>query len=126
MEPSHHQECPVFNWGSPCVGERPACACGLDDLQRIVTDVERLGLAHDGTARAEGHRRIIRTLIEIMNLAPSLRVCQIIGNSIPVQELQRRGNDIYYIEDDELFGHLRVFEDFLIHHPQPEEGETSG
>lgn len=124
MEPRHHQRCPVFNWGSPPVGDRPACACGLDSLQKIAADVERLGLAHDGTAQAEGHRRIIMALIEIMNLAPSLRVCQIIGNAIPTEELQRRNNDIYYIQDDELFVHLRAFEELLIRQDWKKEKKT--
>ncbi len=94
----------------------------MDMIERVVrgevaalqekVDVGLLPTA--ATPRAEGHRRIMACLAEIMKRAPMLRVCQIVGNAIPAEVLQRRKNDIYYIEDDELLGYLRIFEKFLV------------
>ncbi len=64
--------------------------------------------------KPETQERIILALTEIMKRAPDLRVCQIFGNAIPHEELARRNNDIYYIEDDDLLRYLRTFEEFLV------------
>lgn len=67
-----------------------------------------------GRDRPEIHKKITEALDEISLRAPSLRICQIIGNAIPAEELERRGKDIYYIEDEDLLKYLRDFEEFLI------------
>ncbi len=55
-------------------------------------------------------QELLAELTRLSEKYPDLRLCQLIGNSIPVDEAQRRNNDIYYIEDDQLLQWLRRYE----------------
>lgn len=63
-----------------------------------------------GEFRDSKQARVLDEMLRLLQKYPSLRVCQLIGNSIPTEELQRRENDIYHIEDEQLLQWLREFE----------------
>lgn len=61
----------------------------------------------------EGDMVRLQVLGELKRLSdryPALRVSQLIINAIPSEELQRRENDIYYIEDTDLLRYLTQYE----------------
>lgn len=61
------------------------------------------------------HKRKVLDLLEFCaELCPSQRVCQIINNAIPPDELAARGNDTFYITDEELAGWLQDYADLLL------------
>lgn len=55
-------------------------------------------------------RQLLGELHRLSDKYPSLRVTQLILNAIPSEELEKRGNDIYYVEDTELLGYLVNYE----------------
>lgn len=61
----------------------------------------------------EIREQLLGTLTSLSNRFPQLRVAQLISNAIPSEELQRRGNDIYYIKDVDLLSYLREYESKL-------------
>ena len=62
----------------------------------------------------EDKRKVLDLLEFCVELCPSQRVCQLINNAIPVEELSRRDNDVYYITDNELAGWLQTYADMLL------------
>jgi hypothetical protein len=61
------------------------------------------------------HKRKVLDLLEFCaELCPSQRVCQILNNAVPPGELHRRGNDVFYITDEELVGWLQDYADLLL------------
>jgi hypothetical protein len=62
-------------------------------------------------------QELFHTLCWLIQRYPSLRLCQLICNSIPPEELARRNNDLYYIEDADLLSWLRSFDQKLRESP---------
>jgi hypothetical protein len=55
-------------------------------------------------------QELFHMLCCLMQRYPNLRVCQLICNAVPPEELARRQNDLYYIEDAQLLDYLRSYE----------------
>ena len=49
---------------------------------------------------------LLVTITRLSTKFPSLRICQLVGNSLPAM----RWTDVYYIEDSELLQYLLQFE----------------
>jgi len=52
---------------------------------------------------SEVRREILAVLLRLSERYPGLRIAQIIGNAVPT-------NDLYYIEDSDLFRYLLQYE----------------
>jgi hypothetical protein len=57
----------------------------------------------------EDKRKVLNLLEYLAEVYPKSRVCQIINNAIPQEELSRRGNDTFYITDKELVVYLQDY-----------------
>lgn len=55
-------------------------------------------------------KELLRTIDRLSARYPALRICQLIGNAVPSEEAQRRGNDLYYVEDSQLLQWLLDYE----------------
>jgi DNA phosphorothioation-dependent restriction protein DptG len=63
----------------------------------------------------EDKRKVLNMLEFCVELCPSLRICQIINNALPLEvEARLNGRDTYYISDKELAGYLREYADNLL------------
>jgi len=58
----------------------------------------------------EARRELDETLQRLRHKYPDLRLTQLIGNAVPPPEATRRGNDLYYVTDEDLLGWLRQYE----------------
>jgi hypothetical protein len=43
-----------------------------------------------------------------------MRVCQIIFNAVPPEEMEQREGDIFYITDAEMAGYLQEYADLVV------------
>lgn len=55
-------------------------------------------------------RELVSEIARLSRKYPGLRLCQLISGAIPVEELKQRGNDIFYIKDEQLRKWLLEFE----------------
>lgn len=58
----------------------------------------------------EVRRELDETLQRLRHKYPDLRLTQLIGNAVPSPEAMRRGNDLYYVTDEDLLHWLRQYE----------------
>ncbi len=58
----------------------------------------------------ELRRNLLSVLRGMSDADPDLRICQLIGNVIPPEEMKKRNNDIYYIEDSDLLKWLAEYQ----------------
>ena len=55
-------------------------------------------------------RELMHAIARLSQKYPMLRLCQLICNAIPPEELARRSKDLYYIEDSKLLDWLLRYE----------------
>ena len=55
-------------------------------------------------------QELFHMLCWLIQKYPNLRLCQLICNAVPPEELARRNNDLYYVEDAELLDWLRSYQ----------------
>jgi hypothetical protein len=59
-------------------------------------------------------RKVLNLLEFLSELSPSMRVCQIIFNAVPPEEMEQREGDIFYITDAEMAGYLQEYADLVV------------
>ncbi len=62
-----------------------------------------------GKDRTGIRQEILRELDSLLHMYPDLRVFQLLGNAVPVEESEKRSNDMYYVTDEELLEWLRSY-----------------
>ena len=55
-------------------------------------------------------QRVMDKLGDLLRKYPDLRVCQLIGNAYPEKQRKRRGDDMYYVTDKDLYEWLDAYD----------------